>query len=304
MERARRGGVEAPAAVERSGEPTETGNGWREVVIPEPPDLEHHVVDDISLRDVFDYVNPQMLYAKHLGLRGSIERLREEGDVKAAKLEEAVEALKDKVIERGLMTPRAVYRYYVAASTGNAVTLSERPGGETAARFDFPRQPDRERLSLADWVARSESGKTDYIAAFVTTCGEGVREQAEAWKQEGEYLKSYALQALAIEAAEGYAELLHQRIRTWWGIHDPNGMSQKDLFQTKYRGIRVSFGYPACPNLEDQAPLWKLLEPDRHIGVELTEGFMMDPEASVSALVFHHPDARYFSVSQAMAEAN
>ncbi len=98
------------------------------------------------------------------------------------------------------------------------------------------------------------------------------------------------------------AELVHQRLRALWGFADPPGLSKKDLFQGRYQGIRVSFGYPACPNLEDQATLWRLLEPNRHIGVELTDGFMMEPEASVSALVFHHPDARYFSAREATGE--
>ena len=268
---------------------------WRPVPIPEPPDLKLHVVDGVPLTEVFAYVNPQMLYAKHLGLRGSFERLRERGDIKTAKLEEAVQSLQKEVLSMGLMRPRAVYRFFAAAAEGDTIVLCERPGGSVLARITFPRQPDRNRLSLSDWVAPAG----DYLGAFVTTCGEGVRAQAAAWKDAGEYLKSYALQALAIEAAEGFAELLHQRMRRMWGFPDAPDLTRKELFQAKYRGLRVSFGYPACPDLEDQAVLWRLLEPDRHIGVELTEGFMMDPEASVSALVFHHPDARYFSIGGA-----
>jgi 5-methyltetrahydrofolate--homocysteine methyltransferase len=272
---------------------------WRPVPIPEPPDLRHHVVENVSLTEVFAYVNPQMLYAKHLGLRGSIDRLRERGDEKTARLEETIEALQKEVLSLGLMRPRAVYRFFAASSEGETIELRERPGGNVLARFAFPRQPDRDRLSLVDWIAPATDARTDYLGTFVTTCGEGVRAQAEIWKNAGEYLKSYALQALAIEAAEGFAELLHQRMRKMWGFPDPPELTRKELFQAKYRGIRVSFGYPACPDLEDQAVLWRLLEPDRYIGVALTEGFMMDPEASVSALVLHHPDARYFSVGSA-----
>ncbi|HET9232627.1 MAG TPA: vitamin B12 dependent-methionine synthase activation domain-containing protein, partial [Candidatus Eisenbacteria bacterium] len=286
---------EAPAAP-APARVAPVANRWRPVDIPEPPDLLHHVVDGVSLTEVFAYVNPQMLYAKHLGLRGSIDRLRERGDVKTAKLEEAIQSLQKEVLSMGLMRPRAVYRFFAASAEGEAIVLRDRPDGTVLARLTFPRQPDRERLSLSDWVAPGGEVSTDYLGAFVTTCGEGVRAQGEAWKDAGEYLKSYALQALAIEAAEGFAELLHQRMRRMWGFPDPADLTRKELFQAKYRGLRVSFGYPACPDLEDQAVLWRLLEPDRHIGVELTEGFMMDPEASVSALVFHHPDARYFSI--------
>jgi 5-methyltetrahydrofolate--homocysteine methyltransferase len=133
----------------------------------------------------------------------------------------------------------------------------------------------------------------DYLALFVVTCGQGVRERAAAWKAAGEYLRSHALQALAIECAEAFAEMLHARLRDLWGFPDPPELTIEDRLRARYRGIRVSFGYPACPNLADQAVLWRLLEPER-IGVQLTEGFMMDPEASVSALVFHHPAATYF----------
>jgi 5-methyltetrahydrofolate--homocysteine methyltransferase len=289
---------EAPAPTKTVAAPAVLPR-WRQVPVPEPPDLRHHVVDGVSLAEVFAYVNPQMLYAKHLGLRGSIERLRERGDEKTARLEETIEALQKEVLAMGIMRPRAVYRFFAASTEGDTIVLRERPGGTVLARLTFPRQPDRDRLSLSDWVAPATDARTDYLGAFVTTCGEGVRAQAEVWKSAGEYLKSYALQALAIEAAEGFAELLHQRMRKMWGFPDAPNLTRKELFQAKYRGIRVSFGYPACPELEDQAVLWRLLEPDRHIGVALTEGFMMDPEASVSALVFHHPDARYFSIGSA-----
>ena len=110
-------------------------------------------------------------------------------------------------------------------------------------------------------------------------------------------LRSHILQLLALEGAEAFAELLHEKIRTMWGIGDAPGTTMGDLFKAKYRGVRVSFGYPACPRLEDQAQLFRLLGVEEHIGVNLTEGFMMEPEGSVTALVFHHPDAKYFSLS-------
>jgi len=110
----------------------------------------------------------------------------------------------------------------------------------------------------------------------------------------GEYVRSHTLQALAIESAEGFAEKLHRDLRTAWGFPDAPGLSMIDRFKAKYQGIRVSFGYPACPDLADQEKLFRLLEPEE-IGVRLTEGHMMDPEASVSALVFHHSQAEYFN---------
>ena len=135
------------------------------------------------------------------------------------------------------------------------------------------------------------------MALFVVTCGRGVRAKAEEMKGAGEYLDSHLLQALALELAEATAEFLHKRIRTSWGIVDDPAMSMKQLYNAEYQGIRVSFGYPACPELSDQQKLFRMLQPEA-IGVQLTEGDMMDPEASVSALVFHHPQGRYFDVSR------
>ena len=145
---------------------------------------------------------------------------------------------------------------------------------------------------------RSKSGGTvDFVALFAVTCGQGIRELSDRYRDAGEYLKSHALQSIAIESAEGFAELLHERVRAMWGIADPAAMTVKEKFQARYRGLRVSFGYPACPNLEDQTKLFRLLDPEKNAGITLTEGFMMEPEASVSALVFQHPDARYFAVA-------
>lgn len=131
------------------------------------------------------------------------------------------------------------------------------------------------------------------MALFVTTAGEGVRARAEALKREGRYLLCHALQALALETAEAAAEWVHAQLRARWGFPDPEGMTMLERFQARYRGKRFSFGYPACPDLALQEPLFRLLRPGR-IGVRLTEGHMMDPEASVSAIVVHHPQARYF----------
>ena len=135
----------------------------------------------------------------------------------------------------------------------------------------------------------------DYIALMVVTAGHGVSEKARALKEEGKFLESHALQATALELAEGFAERIHQEIRDQWGFPDGVDFTMRDRFAAKYQGQRFSFGYPACPNLEDQEKLFKLLKPE-DIGVRLTEGFMMEPEASVSAIVFAHPDARYFNV--------
>jgi 5-methyltetrahydrofolate--homocysteine methyltransferase len=220
-----------------------------------------------------------------------VARLLAEGDSKTVELHAVIERLEREAVEHGWIEANALYRFFEARSSGDDLILSR--DGREAARFHFPRQRGGERLCLADYVRDAASGEPDYVALFVVTCGAGVRQLSERWKEEGEYLRSHAIQALAIELAEALAEMLHARLRTQWGFPDPPGLALEDKLKAHYRGLRVSFGYPACPNLADQRILFDLLDPAQ-IGLALTEGFMMDPEASVSALVFHHPEAKYF----------
>ena len=253
------------------------------------PDHEEHVLDDLDLSRIWSYLNPHMLFVKHLGLRGSFQRLKEARDPKLAELEAVIERVKAK----GWIRARAMYRYFDAWSEGNTLHVSMPGGG--AASFAFPRQAMGERLCLADYVAAKGSPGGDSVALLVTTAGAGVRQKAEELKAAGEYLLCHALQALAVETAEAAAEWLHRKIREGWGFPDPPQLTMTDRFQARYHGKRYSFGYPACPELADQAKLFDLLAGGK-IGVELTDGFMMDPEASVSAIVVHHPQARYFAV--------
>jgi 5-methyltetrahydrofolate--homocysteine methyltransferase len=285
-----------------------------DVPIPPVPDLERHLEEARDLDEVWSYINPQMLYGRHLGLRGKFTELLASGDRLARELEETIDRVKEEC-RAGAMRVRVVWQFFEAEPDGNAIQLfaaDPRSSASSAAdvplaTFRFPRQRKEDGLSLSDLVLPASisgsSRRRDHIALFVTTAGEGIREIAERAKQAGEYLRSYALQALALETAEAAAEWLHSRMRTAWGFPDSPELSRQALFQSRYRGKRYSFGYPACPDLESQAGLFELLHPEE-IGVQLTEGFMMEPEASVSALVFHHPDATYFSVgTQELAEA-
>ena len=227
-----------------------------------------------------------------------MEKLLAAGDAKALKLHDAVDAMLGRAEREGLIRPQVLYRFYPANSDGNELILFDPNGsGVEVMRFDFPRQSGGERLCVADFVRPLSSGQRDNVALFVVSCGRGIREKAEAMKFAGDYLDSHLLQALALESAEATAEFLHKRIRTSWGIVDDPALTMKQIFNAEYHGIRVSFGYPACPELTDQTKLFQLLKPEQ-IGVQLTEGDMMDPEASVSALVFHHPQGRYFDVAR------
>ena len=261
------------------------------------------MVSDFNVEEIFKYVNPIMLYGKHLGLRGNLEQLLRDKNPKAVELTKRVQALQDEILAKKMITAKTVYKFFAAESDGDRVHLYESPKATVPlASFDFPRQPTGERLCLADFVRPAADGR-DYLAMFVVTCGAGIRELSDTYRDTGEYLRSHALQAIAVESAEGFAELLHDRLRRMWGIGDPAGLPVREKFQGHYRGKRFSFGYPACPNLEDQTKLFEILQPEKHIGVQLTEGFMMEPEASVSALVFHHPQTRYFSVGEAAIAA-
>ena len=279
----------APAAVATPVAPAPVTRAVDATTPPAPPDLEPHVLRDVPLSYVFPYLNVQMLYGKHLGLRGPVARMLEEGDAKARELEGVIQDLQRGAIEHGWIRAHGISQWFRARAAGDTIRVLS-PDGTESARFTFPRQPGGERLCLSDYV---RDDADDWIALFAVTCGIGVRDLAQAWKDRGDYLRSHALQALAIETAEAFAEMLHARLRTQWGFPDPPELSVADKLKARYRGLRVSFGYPACPDLADQATLWRLLHPET-IGIELTDGFMMDPEASVSALVFHHPQAKYF----------
>ena len=292
--------VEAKPAVA----PAQLDHGF---AAPVPPDLKRHVLADFDLEEVVRWINPLMLYGKHLGLKGNIEKLAAQGDAKARDLKASVERMIDTVRRDKIMTPKAVYRFFPALAHGNDLVLYKTSKKEEAlaggaeaviTRFAFPRQTSDRGLCLSDYVRGPGAEGLDYVALFATTCGEGVRARAEQLKKDGRYVESIVLQALAIESAEGLAELVHARLRAMWGFPDAAGTSMQQRFQAKYRGIRVSFGYPACPRLEDQALLFPALDVEAAIGVRLTEEYMMDPEASVSALVFHHPEARYFGIKE------
>jgi 5-methyltetrahydrofolate--homocysteine methyltransferase len=290
-------GLRAGADTAATAEPTPAGADAvrsavsRTVPVPRPPDLDPHVLRRVPLAHIYPYLNLQMLLGKHLGVKGSIQRLLAEGDPKTLEIKAVIEELERQSVEHGWLEANAVYRFFEARSSGEDLILYRE--GREAARCHFPRQRVGERLCLSDYVRDVASGEPDYVAMFAVTCGAGVRELAERWKEEGQYLRSHAIQALAIEMAEALAEMLHARLRTQWGFPDPPGTAMEDRLKARYRGLRVSFGYPACPNLADQRILFDLLDPAQ-IGLGLTEGFMMDPEASVSALVFHHPEAKYF----------
>jgi len=289
---------EKPAAVKPQGRSSRVN---LDVQVPPAPDFERHVMENVSLDEVWRYVNPQMLYGKHLGLRGNAQRLLDKRDPKAMALKETIDRVKAEC-RKGWMHINAMWQFFPVVSEGERIDVYDPDGKQVLESFTFPRQNKPDGLALSDFVLPPDNGRMDNLCMLVTSAGGGIRERAEELKNQGEYVMSHALQALALETAEGAAEWLHAKVRTMWGFPDPADITLQELNRAKYRGKRYSFGYPACPNLDDQAQLFRLLQPEQ-IGVQLTDEFMMEPEASVSALVFHHPDAFYFNVGQDVAEA-
>ncbi len=267
-----------------------------DIPIPAVQSIDRKVRLVPDLREIWSYINPFMLYGRHLGFRGDFEKRFAERDPKAVELYESMEEVRNEAAE--FMKVRAVWQFFEAESEGNALHLFAPGAAAPLHTFNFKRQRAGDFLCLSDYVLAPQNGQRDHVALFVVTAGEGVRERGEKAKNDGYYFKSHGLQALAIESAEACAEWLHRRIREDWGFPDPPELTMAERFTSRYRGKRYSFGYPACPDLEDQVGLWKLLRPEE-INVQLTEGMMMDPEASVSALAFHHPDCTYFSVGDA-----
>jgi 5-methyltetrahydrofolate--homocysteine methyltransferase len=273
----------------------------QDVEIPRPPDLRLHIIADYDLDEIFGYINPVMLYTRHLGMK-NYEQALAAGNLKAVELREAVKAVEEVMLAAADIRANAAYKFFPANSEGHRLLIYAPDGKRMLESFTFGRQSDPPGLCLADFVAPHSSGRLDYVCMMATTVGPGIRALAEQWKKQGDYLRSHILQVLALEGAEAFAELLHQKIREMWGFKDPESITKKDLFQAHYRGKRFSFGYPACPRLEDQAQLFRLLDLESNIGIHLTEGFMMEPEGSVTAIVFHHPEARYFALSSADIE--
>jgi 5-methyltetrahydrofolate--homocysteine methyltransferase len=263
--------------------------------IPRVAYSERKVRDVPDLHEVWSFINPFMLFGRHLGFRGNFEKALGEHDARAIELHQNMEEVKQQAAE--FMKIGAVWQFFEAERRGNSIALFAAGESTPVHTFHFQRQRAGDNLCLSDYVLPAQNGVRDHVALFVVTAGAGIRKRSEEAKVAGSYLFSHGLQALAIETAEACAEWLHRRIREDWGFPDPPTMTMPDRFTSRYRGKRYSFGYPACPNLEDQAGIWMLLRPEA-IGVHLTEGMMMDPEASVSALVFQHPDCTYFSVGE------
>jgi 5-methyltetrahydrofolate--homocysteine methyltransferase len=272
--------------------------------IPNPPFWGVQVRKDYDLREVFRYINETALFKNQWQLKTASQsdyvRLVEE------KFRPVLRNLQNEVIESGLFAPAVVWGYFPAQSEGNDVVVYKAPSPESRVpsqtakeellRFTFPRQREGRRLSIADFFAPKSSGKVDVIGLSLVTIGPKASVETQRLFEGGEYTKYLYLHGLSVETAEALAEWHHKKMREELGIAGEDAPEIRDLFHQKYRGSRYSFGYPACPNLEDQTKLFALLKPEENVGVRLTSGFLLEPEQSTSAIVVHHPAAKYFVV--------
>jgi len=266
-----------------------------DVPVPSAPFLGSRVVEDIELEYVFSFVNETALFKGQWQFKQGRTPANEYEAFVRDTVRPIYEGLKERSKREQLLTPRVVYGYFPCQSSGNDLIILNEDQKTERLRFTFPRQPSGKRLCLADFFAAKDSGRVDVVAFHLVTMGSRASAYSQKLFKSDNYTDYLCFHGLSVEGAEALAELWHRRIREEFGIAGGETDDVRKLFRQQYQGSRFSFGYPACPNLEDQAKLFELLDPAR-IGVELTEEFQLDPEQSTSAIIVHHPEAKYFSI--------
>jgi 5-methyltetrahydrofolate--homocysteine methyltransferase len=266
-----------------------------QVDVPTPPFWGAQIIDRIDPRAVIPFLNDQMLYTFHWGFKKAGKSLDEywtwvNREIKPILTRLLAECEKDDILQ-----PKAAYGYFKCASEGDDVVLFNEQNTREIGRFSLPRQDKEGGICVADFFRSVDSDERDVLAMQVVTAGQKVADVARDWFAGDRYQDYLYLHGLGVEVAEAMAEFIHKRIRAELGFGDTDDRDIKKLLKQGYRGSRYSFGYPACPRLEDQALLLKLLEAEK-IGVEMSDEFQLHPEQSTSAIVVHHPQAKYFNI--------
>ena len=274
---------------------TTRSNVSSNIEIPSAPFYGSRAVDNVSLENVFAFVNETALFKGQWQFKQGRTPPEQYQALVRDKVRPIYEQLKERSKEKQLLTPRVVYGYYPCQSSGNDLIVYEDDAETERLRFTFPRQPGGKHLCLADFFASKDSDQMDVVAFHLVTMGRRASEYSQELFKSDNYADYLYFHGLSVESAEALAELWHKRIREEFGIAGDDSPELTKLFHQAYRGSRFSFGYPACPDLEDQKKLFELLDPSR-IDVELTEEFQLDPEQSTSAIIVHHPEAKYFSI--------
>jgi 5-methyltetrahydrofolate--homocysteine methyltransferase len=268
----------------------------RDVAVPQPPFWGPRAITRLSPKAVVPYLNERMLYQFQWGYRKDGKSLAEYREWAKDELRPVLRRILDIAIREEILMPQAAYGYWPCAAEGNDVILyAPEDGGREIARLSFPRQNKEGGLCIADFFRDVGAGERDVIGLQVVTMGRRASEAAREWFADNRYQDYLYLHGLSVEMAEALAEYLHKRIRGELGFAADEARDAEAMLNQGYRGSRYSFGYPACPNLADQKQLLELLRA-QEIGVALSEEDMLDPEQSTSAIVVHHPQAKYFSV--------
>jgi 5-methyltetrahydrofolate--homocysteine methyltransferase len=258
-----------------------------------PPFLGSRVAKGIPLDEIATYLNETALFRGQWQFRPDKTQNENDDDFRE-RLRPVLRAQIEQARADGVLNPAVAWGYFAVNSDGNdLVVWKDDDRNQEWLRFNFPRQRTDRFLCISDFFRPVESGQPDYAGFHVVTMGSRASEREQELFKANQYQDYLLLHGLSVEMTEALAELWHRRIREEWGFADEDGPTIAGLFRQQYRGSRYSWGYPACPDLDDQAKLAELLEMDR-IGVSLTEEFHLVPEQSTSAIVVSHPEAKYF----------
>ncbi|MFL6334345.1 MAG: vitamin B12 dependent-methionine synthase activation domain-containing protein, partial [Pyrinomonadaceae bacterium] len=274
---------------------TERSNVNPNAPIPRAPFYGSRLVEHVPLERVFKFVNETALFKGQWQFKQGRKSAEEYGAFVKEKVRPVYDELKLHSERENLLIPQVTYGYFPCQSEGNDLVVYQEDERTERARFTFPRQPGGRRLCLADFFASKESGRVDVVAFQLVTVGRRASEYAHELFRSDNYSDYLYFHGLSVESAEALAELWHKHVREELGIAGRDAAELAKLFHQGYQGSRFSFGYPACPDLEDQTKLFELLGPER-IGVELSEEFQLVPEQSTSAIIVHHEEAKYFSI--------
>ncbi len=300
-EDAKLGKVAARVSSRQTGDTTHTTKSSVQPAekIPTAPFYGSKVVEIKDLNKVFAFINETALFKGQWQFKQGRKSPEEYQKILDETIYPKFAELKAQAIREKLLEAKLVYGYFPCQSEGNDLIIYEDDQKTEKLRFTFPRQPLEQRggnnLCLADYFASKDSGKIDTVAFHLVTMGRKASEHSAKLFASDNYTDYLLFHGLSVESAEALAEMWHKRIREELGIAGADAEDMKKLFHQGYQGSRYSFGYPACPRLEDQTKLFALLKPER-IDVELTEEFQLDPEQSTSAIIVHHPEAKYFNI--------
>lgn len=266
--------------------------------VPVPPfwGYRHIASSDLNLSEIFSFINKRALYANQWQYRRGKRSTKEYKDFLRDHVEPIFHTWCQRAIERQWLKPRVAYGYFPCQSERNELVIYD-PDDQSRerCRIAFPRQIADKRRCIADFFLPKSSGRMDVVAFHVVTAGGLASEKCQELFKSDKYTDYLHFYGLSVETAEALAEYWHKRIRSELGIAAQDGLTIDSLFRQTYRGERYSFGYPACPNLEDQKHIFDLLKPE-DIGVSLSSEYQLHPEQSTSAIIVHHPEAGYFSI--------